>query len=237
MDQGKALGFNAKELGTYAASFDDFIQIVTGTSDALDVSMKTYLNFDGADAALHQWKQENAELTVTVKVENPDWLAYQAGIPAAELQKYRVAKQAVKDGTKNPTPPAKSWKQIVDDFEKTYGKNFAQGGLVTGPGTGTSDSIRANLSNGEFVINAAAVSRVGVGFLNTLNNQQKLSMPASAMNGVSTGSSSNVVYLSPDDRALLRAAIDRPVNLYTENAKIAQSANDGNVLLAQRGRN
>ena len=36
------------------------------------------------------------------------------------------------------------------------GANFAQGGKVTGPGTGTSDSIPANLSNGEFVMTAKA---------------------------------------------------------------------------------
>lgn len=36
--------------------------------------------------------------------------------------------------------------------------NFAQGGLVVGPGTGTSDSIRANLSNGESVMTAKATS-------------------------------------------------------------------------------
>ena len=35
---------------------------------------------------------------------------------------------------------------------------FAQGGLVTGPGSGTSDSIPARLSNGEFVVNAQSTS-------------------------------------------------------------------------------
>lgn len=34
--------------------------------------------------------------------------------------------------------------------------NFAKGGKVEGPGTGTSDSIAANLSNGEFVVTAKA---------------------------------------------------------------------------------
>lgn len=37
--------------------------------------------------------------------------------------------------------------------------SYADGGLVTGPGTGKSDSIRANLSNGEFVMNAEATRR------------------------------------------------------------------------------
>lgn len=46
---------------------------------------------------------------------------------------------------------------------------LARGGLVTGPGTGTSDSIHAMLSHGEFVMRAAAVNRLGVGTLNALN--------------------------------------------------------------------
>lgn len=46
---------------------------------------------------------------------------------------------------------------------------FPNGGVVRGPGTGTSDSILARLSNGEFVIRAAAVQRVGVEFLQALN--------------------------------------------------------------------
>jgi hypothetical protein len=46
----------------------------------------------------------------------------------------------------------------------------ASGGLVTGPGTSTSDSIPARLSTGEYVINARAVSRAGVGFLNAINS-------------------------------------------------------------------
>ena len=48
-------------------------------------------------------------------------------------------------------------------------KSFASGGLVTGPGTSTSDSIPARLSAGEFVMNAATVKRVGVDFLQSLN--------------------------------------------------------------------
>lgn len=45
----------------------------------------------------------------------------------------------------------------------------ATGGYISGPGTGTSDSIPARLSNGEYVINAAATKAVGVPFLNALN--------------------------------------------------------------------
>ena len=45
----------------------------------------------------------------------------------------------------------------------------AQGGFIAGPGTGTSDSIPAMLSNGEYVVRAAAVRKIGVPTLNALN--------------------------------------------------------------------
>lgn len=45
----------------------------------------------------------------------------------------------------------------------------AEGGLITGPGTGTSDSIPAWVSNGEFVMKAAAVEKYGVGLMHAIN--------------------------------------------------------------------
>jgi hypothetical protein len=117
-------------------------------------------------------------------------------------------------------------------------KSAADGGLISGPGSSTSDSIPAMLSNGEYVIRAKAVSSYGLDFMNALN-QQKVSFAPSqpSFNASGSTSGSQMVYLSPEDRALLRAAVDRPIALYTENTKIAQSANAGNVLLAQRGTN
>lgn len=47
---------------------------------------------------------------------------------------------------------------------------FATGGHVRGPGSGTSDSIPALLSNGEYVIRAAAVRKLGKGYLDLINN-------------------------------------------------------------------
>jgi hypothetical protein len=54
--------------------------------------------------------------------------------------------------------------------EPTTAGGFASGGMIRGPGSATSDSILARLSNGEFVLNAASVRRLGVGFLQGLNN-------------------------------------------------------------------
>lgn len=59
--------------------------------------------------------------------------------------------------------------------------SFATGGLVSGPGTGTSDSIPARLSNGEFVATAAAVDHFGPAFFAGLNRGalDLASLPAS----------------------------------------------------------
>jgi len=56
----------------------------------------------------------------------------------------------------------------------------ATGGFISGPGTGTSDSIPAWLSNGEYVMKAAAVRRIGVNTLDAINN----GMPRFASGGL-----------------------------------------------------
>jgi hypothetical protein len=57
----------------------------------------------------------------------------------------------------------------------------ATGGYITGPGSGTSDSIPARLSNGEFVVRSAAVSRFGTDFLHAINS---MSLPVFASGGL-----------------------------------------------------
>jgi hypothetical protein len=53
------------------------------------------------------------------------------------------------------------------------GQTFADGGYVTGPGTGTSDSILARVSNGEYIVRADTVSKVGgPKFFENLNVQR-----------------------------------------------------------------
>jgi len=49
------------------------------------------------------------------------------------------------------------------------GQQRASGGYITGPGTGTSDSIPAWLSNGEFVIRASSVDKYGTDMLHAIN--------------------------------------------------------------------
>jgi TP901 family phage tail tape measure protein len=56
----------------------------------------------------------------------------------------------------------------IDIGKSAFGKGYSDGGVVVG-GSGMRDDVPAKLKGGEYVINKDAVSRVGVGFLNSLN--------------------------------------------------------------------
>lgn len=66
---------------------------------------------------------------------------------------------------------------------------LAAGGAVNGSGTSVSDSIPAMLSNGEYVLNADAVSRIGVPTLNMLNEGKALHFAEGGAVSSSSGSS------------------------------------------------
>lgn len=55
-------------------------------------------------------------------------------------------------------------------FGSIFGLHKATGGYIAGPGTGTSDSIPAFLSNGEYVLTADAVQNVGLPLLDAVNS-------------------------------------------------------------------
>lgn len=62
----------------------------------------------------------------------------------------------------------------------TFKQAHAAGGPISGPGTGTSDSIPSMLSNGEYVINAAAAAAIGTPALDAINSGDA-SVAAAAM--------------------------------------------------------
>jgi len=67
-------------------------------------------------------------------------------------------------------------------------KAFREGGHVTGPGSGTSDSIPARLSNNEFVVRAAVVTQPGMlQKLHDINRHGRAALDASAVAYHSTG--------------------------------------------------
>jgi TP901 family phage tail tape measure protein len=257
LTQGKNMGFAEKDLLSYTSAFqDDFTTVINNLPR--DVTL-TLASTDPVITAIADFvtkaNSELAKITV-IGVDGKVYTGTDSGASsapapaptpvdtkvkptAAQIKEYRKDKTELAAYKKrSQTTAVKKFIAArtaeIKAFETKFGKGYKDGGMVFGPGTSTSDSIPAMLSRGEFVIQASAVNKYGPDFLNALN-QMRVSMPASTAVSSAGGSSSSVVYLSPEDRQLLRQAIDRPVALYTENTKIAQSANAGNVILAQRG--
>lgn len=94
-------------------------------------------------------------------------------------------------------PPGSPMGNLIGSFAAaTATRGFATGGYVSGPGTGTSDSIVARLSNGEFVNDAKTVSHFGADFFRNLKSMAhggvpftpRSSMPAFADGGMVTTS-------------------------------------------------
>lgn len=89
---------------------------------------------------------------------------------------------------------------IADRTEQIYGPTApirrANGGAVFGAGTATSDSIPAMLSNGEYVLRAAAVRTLGLANLNKLNHADKMTDPA-LLERMAAGSTPATVQSAP----------------------------------------
>ncbi|KPM64105.1 tail length tape measure protein [Pseudomonas putida] len=72
---------------------------------------------------------------------------------------------------------------------------FATGGYVSGAGTGTSDSIMARLSDGEFVVNAAATKR-NRALLEAINSNERVSVAGGSSAPSSTQASTSQAALA-----------------------------------------
>lgn len=87
---------------------------------------------------------------------------------------------------------------------------FATGGYVSGAGTGTSDSIMARLSDGEFVVNAAATKR-NRALLEAINSNERVSVGGGSTASVPTQPSSSqaVVAAAPQPKVTVNLIEDR----------------------------
>jgi hypothetical protein len=94
-------------------------------------------------------------------------------------------------------------------------QGFAGGGspgLVRGPGTSTSDSILARLSNNEWVMRAKAVRKYGIGFMRAVN-EGRFKMPKFNMGGLNVIGPSIPRPAFADGGAVNSTAAMRPINL------------------------
>jgi len=86
----------------------------------------------------------------------------------AIVEAFKIAKTKVTDFFTGIFGDSSEKSQVNGGARRRASRNFATGGKVSGAGTGTSDSIPANLSNGEFVVNAKATKK-HLGLLARLN--------------------------------------------------------------------
>lgn len=125
--------------------------------------------------------QENRRLTGLQRgadVSGAKTRAMRAEKDRAESSGWAQQVQALSLGNNLPTEAAAGLTQAGSAQVGAIGAEanaeyagFSHGGPVRGPGTETSDSIPARLSNGEFVMSAAAVRRFGLDRLEKMNNE------------------------------------------------------------------
>lgn len=260
-EEAGAIGFAAGELKDYSDMFDQFTTIekksvydVTVNVNGMDPATRALTEFAAAANAA-AGAIVNLNKTKIQPIDFGGALGDMGNLTKAQAWNQIEAISGIIENLRAKMRSAKTdsdkarigdgiaqWYRVMQKLTAALGiKNpsmipgFATGGYVSGLGTGTSDSIRANLSNGEFVLRASAVSKYGPDFLNALNQERVRFAPAQSAQQM--GGGSGLVYLSPEDRALLRAAIDRPINLYADGTRLAQTVNEGNRVLAQRGKN
>jgi hypothetical protein len=239
--QGIALGYAEKDLKSYTQAFaTDFTKVLNGVPRDITVTVNTDPALRAIQEFVAKAQAEIAKISAAPVAQTPTpssgFVPSPGNLRPGPEKDGRFVGQVGPQG--NFVWTGDDWVKIrTGGGQGSLSQAFSAGGYVTGPGSQTSDSIPAMLSRGEYVIKSSSVGAYGLDFMNALNQQRVGFAPAQgSFNGGSAGGS-QMVYLSPEDRALLRAAVDRPIALYTENAKIAQSANAGNVLLAQRGTN
>lgn len=69
--------------------------------------------------------------------------------------------------------PREAYQQeALDLIARLIPDGLAGGGMVIGPGTSTSDSVNAKLSNREYVVNAQATSHYGSSFMDAVNSMK-----------------------------------------------------------------
>lgn len=111
----------------------------------------------------------------------------------------------------------------IDQLQSAQG--FKEGGFVSGEGTGSSDSIPAFLSNGEFVINADATKRFRP-LLEMLNNdtQKRFQNGGFVMNNGYIPST-NIQNIFDDSRIIkeLKTLRNQPVRAYVFEKEITQA--------------
>ena len=156
-------GFKLAGVDTFKSAVDMFAQYVNKLNkDNTTVGFRTakagefnQVKF-GADNSWMTFEKDGNLISVLT-----DSTGYKNRYSAALKKGYKFVSYS-----KSAPPDAKK----VTAFQTGgYVKYFGPGGEVSGPGTGTSDSIQAMLSDGEYVVNAKSVEALGIPFMDNIN--------------------------------------------------------------------
>ncbi len=146
-----------------------------GTEGALRMKQLANATDEEIDRANKAWKRgqkavdDFVDATGRIPATKATELIVKAGAAMADVAAFRSRWESLRDKTIHLDVVRRDSSGV--DFV-SGGQRKASGGYISGPGTGTSDSIPAWLSNGEFVMRASAVQRYGVGFMHALNAQR-----------------------------------------------------------------
>lgn len=129
--------------------------------------------------------------------------------------------------------------QMVSATSTIKSASFSTGGYVSGEGTSTSDSISANLSNGEYVVQASTVAALGVDTMDAINDGDISSLQwsavlsamglASGINAIDTSNLSN----GNDGLSSMEAMMERVMGKQ-QIVAIVDQINDGQKAVSVR---
>ena len=247
IQQATQLGFNRTQVLNYARSFDDMTlainRIPRNVTVKVDVNNPGMTAINEFEAKLTKLGNSSFSPTIGANISPGTQnafnvmsnLAFADWVVKAQAASGRALAQS-----------ASGWAEVRRLYDAGAYPKYAEGGSIRtsgagqfrGPGTGTSDSMMARVSNGEYINTANAVRYWGSDVFDSLNRRQ---MPQFAAGGpvgrapASGGSGIMVVELSAIDRQLLAQAGN--VRLSIDGRDIAGAGNSANLVAAKRGAN
>lgn len=136
------------------SAIEDAKAKMDGIGDIAGSITDLFNNIAGDNETMQKFLKGVALFQITVDMAK----AIAGAISGAMTQPFPANIAAVVSGIAAVTAGIVQAKQTLSQGKEEPAPKFATGGLVTGPGTGTTDSVPAMLSNGESVMTAAATA-------------------------------------------------------------------------------
>ena len=167
---------------------EKYLEVLQKQIDALEAKRDAQKDLNDQiqkEIDLQEKMQDLESQAINAKISGNYIQAAALGQQSQNLQA-QYARDLAIDKMDDPINALKARKKAIEDGAKLTKAEMSQipkkanGGLIKGPGTGRSDSIRATLgyagggsirvSNGEFVVKASSVKDYGVAAMNAVNN-------------------------------------------------------------------